>query len=254
MYLTKDVTWEWQSAVTLVVHYAFFGPLFAVTYPLVCCGKISRNPADHPWYGPLIMVQVVGGLMTEVSSIYFAISNTDTLSIISASFGLYYLVVSTIHAFLKGPKGATEELSFPQRRDNLAAASGTEIREAGSAIGNMVLFILIIGFGAGFFVMPFLGVYFLETGEQKNGRILTAVGFALFGAVVLCTCLVFANADDDDDDSGGLAKFIMCMVAILLIGLGTVYAITAGFTTLAISLLASGGGIICCVGCAALAD
>lgn len=191
--------------------------------------------------------------MTEVSSIYFAISTRDTLSIISASFGLYYLVISTMHAFLKGPKGTTEELSFPQRRDELAAASGTEFREAGSAIGNVLLLILVIGFGAGFIALPFFGVYFLETGEQKLGRILTSVGFTLFGLVVLCACLV-ANADDDDVDENAAGIFLLFMVAILLIGLGVVYAITAGFTPLTISLLAVGGVLVLCAGCAGLAD
>eukprot|EP00903_Cladosiphon_okamuranus_P013216 g12327.t1 len=87
LYLTKDVTWEWENAVTLVVRSSFFLPLCVVTYPFVCCGKFSRNPADDPWYGPLIMVQVIAGLMTEVSSIYFAISETDTLSIDANSDG-----------------------------------------------------------------------------------------------------------------------------------------------------------------------
>lgn len=249
LYLTKGVSWEWESAVTMATHCTFYVPLAGVTYPLVLCGKL-RNSDGYAWYAPLILVQVVAGLMTEVSSIFFAISTRDTLSIVSAAFGLFCLVVSTLHVFLKGPKGATaEELSLPQRREEIVPAFGTGFRAAGSTLGDF-LGIVVIGISFGLLSLPFMGVYFLETGEHDTGLIITIVGFVFFGLVLLCTCLVGYG----DDDSEGAAVLIVFLVAFVLLGLGIVFALTAGFTAGVISLLSIGGGILLFAGCMAIAD
>lgn len=232
---------------TLVVRYAFFVPLLPVTYPLMkLWGKLKPKDAratngPESWFAPVMFVQVVAGLMTEVASIYFAVSTGNGLSIASAVFGLYCLTVSTLVAILEGPYSRAQEQSSrqggsspqgsPESRQELGLtwcchfSPSEKVSEAGKIVWTGLLLVLVTCFLGGVLCLPFVGVYLLETGDQLVGRILVSVGFScqvmLFG---LGMCMPrFSSGSWDELPPGEAAFWVACFGCFVFIGLGIVY-------------------------------
>lgn len=224
----------------------FFVPLYPITYPIVrLWGSIKPKPAiktqhgprgdleesgpieakdiaakegPEPWYGPLVLVQVVAGLMAEISSIFFAVSTGNVLSIASATFGLYCLSVSTLVAILEGPKSTPKSLpqkpnpeSVQDLREELCSDRCMDVLEV---VGVVLLCILAVVCGFGLASLPFVGVYIVEEGNPDTGRILIFVGCGVFGLVTLCFCLT--------DVTSGL-YFVFFAAGMSLVGAGIVY-------------------------------
>lgn len=223
----------------LAARYVFFVPLFPVAFPLVkLWGLVSRHGDDDGrlWYAVLIFVQVVGGLMTEVSSIYFAVSTNNALSILSALFGMYSLIVSTLILRLKGPKTLDEEETFAQRSQKLAANVRHEILKYG-LIGVAVVV------GLGVLTVPFLGVYFIQScdnneqpfddvciGSVGEGKVLAAVGFVVLSFLWLFLLVsayngVGTRVVKSIEPGRAVAIVFFSGLGIILTGLGIVYAI-----------------------------
>lgn len=62
----------------------------------------------HRYYH-IVAIQAAGGVLTVVSSIFFAALSGEPSAITSAVLGVYTLLVCTVIAFMKGP---TEEGGF----------------------------------------------------------------------------------------------------------------------------------------------
>ncbi|CAN0025942.1 unnamed protein product [Ectocarpus fasciculatus] len=92
---TWDNTMELVAWHTLVVCNAPF--LWAQRR----CFRFQANPQFNG-YLTIILVQMVAGGMTEASSIFVAVMGGGTVSIISAWFGLYSLVMTTMLAVYRG--------------------------------------------------------------------------------------------------------------------------------------------------------
>ncbi|CAM9158025.1 unnamed protein product [Ectocarpus sp. 13 AM-2016] len=237
LYFIEDVPPGWNNAVALAARFVFV-TLFPVAYPLVKLWTwVSGNNDDagRPWYSVLILLQVVGGLMTEVSSIYFAVSTKNGLSVASALFGMYSLVVSTLISRLKGPKNADEEESFAQRSQKLAATSGQQIMKYGP-----VGFAVVVGLG--FLIMPFLGVYLILECKGSNmyhpqfddcedtsqdGEILASIGFVVLALFWLFS-FYCAYSHDDGVITPEFAMVFFSGLGILVLGLGIVYGCYEG--------------------------
>lgn len=272
LHLVKDVPPGWSTAVILAVRYMFFAPLYPITYPIVrLWGSIKPKPVikvqhgpggdleesrqveakdiaakegPEPWYGPLVFVQVVAGLMTEVSSIFFAVSTGNILSIASATFGLYCLSVSTLVAILEGPKSTPKSLpqkpnpeSVQDLRDELCSDRCMDVLEG---VGITILCIFTIVCGLGLASLPFVGVYVVETGNPDTGRILIFVGLGVFGFATACFCL---------KDITSALYFVFFAAGMSLVGVGIVYAVTAGFTPYVIALFIGGGLVLLIEAC-----
>lgn len=251
--------------VTLTVRYVFFVPLFPITYPLVRLwdlvqpvsarmenGRTSGRDLEHveqqeaqegpsePWYAPLILVQVVAGLMTEVSSIFFAVSTGNIVSIVSTAFGLYCLSVSTLVAVLEGPISTPRPLRQEHTSSELGGGLEQEIsNDSGAQVWTILplaietrkiitivsLLILAIGLGGGLLSMPFLGFYFLETGEKHTGSILASVGCFLWGLLLLF--LLFSRSIPDVESLR--ADLVFLEIAAFLLGTAIVIEISGAF-------------------------
>lgn len=258
MYFTKDLPYKWDSAPALAVYFSFM-PLFAITYPFMKLWskikpsdgvrvehgpKRSQEQAEDAsfaelWYAPLMFVQIGGGIMTEVASIFLAISTREIISIVSAAFGLYYLTVSILVSVLKGPKSATEGETFKERRHELAAGMDSRLhRGCGKCFGYFRILLAVV---CCICVMPvpFYGVYLIQTGDKDDGQIFSIVGFILF-LIVWCV----ANSWTQENEG------IFVGLGVLIGGFGVVYALTRGLTEWVIALLVIGAGITvaCCLG------
>lgn len=160
---------------TLVVRYAFFVPLLPVTYPLMkLWGKLKPNDAratsgPESLFAPVMFVQAVAGVMTEVASIYFAVSTGNDLSIASAVFGLYCLTVSTLVAILEGPYSRAQEQTSPQEESSPESrqelglsccchfSPSKKVVEAVKNVGGGLLLVLLgICIVGGVFSLPFV--------------------------------------------------------------------------------------------------
>lgn len=207
-------------------------------------GEVNK---DDFWYGPLMFVQIGGGIMTEVASIFLAISTRELLSIVSAAFGLYYLTVSILVSVLKGPKGgAAKGESFKRRRQELAARVDARLHGGCGSCGTCwrsFRILLTVVCCVCVVPVPFYGVYLLQTGDGDNGQIFCWVGGVLF-LIVWCV----ANSWTDEGEG------IWVGLGVILAGFGAVYFFTAGPTGVVIALLAVGGGIACLCCCTAVAN
>ena len=239
---TNDVPCEWGNTVTLVVRYTFFVPLLPVTYPLMkLWGKLKPNDAratsgPESWFAPVMLVQVVAGLMTEVASIYFAVSTGNALSIASAVFGLYCLTVSTLVAILEGPYSRAQEQTSPQgesspeSRQELGLSCccpfspSKKVAEAIKNVGGGLLLALLgICIVGGVLSLPFVGVYILETGDRLVGRALVSVGFCC--QVPLLGLVIFKSRTSASDElpPREAAFWVAGFGCFISVGLGIVY-------------------------------
>lgn len=256
LYFTEDLPLKWDSAPALAVYYAFM-PLFAITLPFVKLWgvvkpkdgvradtlpkrfhdeAVSTNHAGL-WYGPLMFVRISGGIMTEVASIFLAVSTREIVSIVSAGFGLYYLTVSILVTVMKGPRRAKEGHTFKRRRQELAASLDVRFHEGCGTCWLCFLVFLAVACCVCVVPVPFYGFYLMQTGDKDNGEIYAWVGFVLFG-------IVWCAASSRTEGQG-----VWVGLGILLAGFGVVYFFTSGLTDLVISMLAVGGGVsvICCL-------
>eukprot|EP00752_Nemacystus_decipiens_P008432 g7536.t1 len=255
LYFTEDLPVKWDSAPALAAYCSFM-PLFAITYPFMkLWGMVKPRDSvrvEHApkrgqheavdtsaaglWYGPLMFVQIGAGIMTEVASIFIAISTKEIISIVSAAFGLYYLTVSFLVSVLKGPKGNNKGETFKQRRQELAADVDSGLhRGCGNCWSSFRVLLAIVCCVC---VTPvgFYGVYLIKTGDGEDGRIFCWVGFILF-LIVWCV----ANSWTGENEG------IYVGLGVLAAGFGVVYFLTTGPTYWVIALLAVGGGVsVCC--------
>lgn len=260
LYFIKDLPLKWDSAPSLAVICAC-SPLFAISYPFMKLWSMIKpkdsvgvgtgpfrgqqhaqdaSPAEL-WYAPLMFVQFSGGIMTEVASMYFAISTTQIASIVSAAFGLYQLAISILATVLKGSKKSTREgETFEERRSELAAGVDSLFEQGRGTCWRFLLVFLAGVCCVCVTPVPFYGVYLIVSGEgdTEEGAIFAGVGFLVF----LIVCLV-ANSWTKENEA------IFIGVGILVAGFGVVYFLTIGPTAWVISLLAVGSGfsILCCL-------
>lgn len=189
------------------------------------------------WYAPLMFVQIGGGIMTEVASIFFAISTREIVSILSAAFGLYYLTVSILVSVLKGPKNAAEGETFKERRHELAAGMDSRLNQGCGKCFRYFRIRLAVVCCICVVPVPFYGVYLIQTGDGDDGRIFAWVGFILF-LIVWCV----ANSWTQENEG------VFVGLGVLVAGFGVVFFLTTGLTEWVIAMLAVGGGVsvACC--------
>ncbi|CAM9535682.1 unnamed protein product [Ectocarpus sp. 12 AP-2014] len=92
---TWDNTMELVAWHTLVFCHA---PFLSVQRQ---CFRSQVNP-QFKGYLTIILVQLIAGGLTEASSIFFAVMGGGTVSIVSAWFGMYSLVMTTMLAVYRG--------------------------------------------------------------------------------------------------------------------------------------------------------
>lgn len=93
--------WTWDNAMELVAWHTLVG----MHSPFLVVFSSSRRCVENPlfdMYLTIVFVQLVAGTLTEIGSIFFAIMGGETISIVSAWFGLYSLIMSTILAWYRG--------------------------------------------------------------------------------------------------------------------------------------------------------
>lgn len=95
----KETTWD--NTMELVAWYTL---VFCHAPFLSVQKRCFRHQANTQFNGYLtiILVQLIAGGLTEASSIFFAVMGGGTVSIVSAWFGLYSLVMTTMLAVYRG--------------------------------------------------------------------------------------------------------------------------------------------------------
>ncbi len=93
--------WAWDNAMELVAWHTLVGMHSPVLVALSSCRRCDENQM-FDMYLTIVVVQLVAGMLTEIASIFFAIMGGETVSIVSAWFGLYSLIMSTILAWYRG--------------------------------------------------------------------------------------------------------------------------------------------------------
>lgn len=85
----------WENTVEVVVT----STMMVAHFPLLLLSRCCRSvEASQRTYTTFVIVQVLAGVLTVTSSIFFAYVLSNAASIMSAAFGIYSLLVGTVIA------------------------------------------------------------------------------------------------------------------------------------------------------------
>lgn len=186
---------------------------------------VTRPVSDgHPYYH-IVVIQTVGGVLTIVSSIFFAVMTRDLSAIVSAVLGVYALVVGTLVATLNGPQDGV----FPppsgvvddpdkRRAPGDPYLSCDTLRRVIDYVPAKSGALAVYWIGAT--VMTICGLWNLVGGSKDStGVTLTVVGFVLLGIVGI---VVLSRGLPEIEDGLAAAMFLVCVEGfVIVIALGS---------------------------------
>lgn len=183
----------------LVGWCAIVGMHFPVLLPLC-----SVSPASRKYqYATIVAVQLVAGAMTEAASVFFAIMGGETVSIFSAWFGLYFLVMSTTVAVWRGENADDSVLpSHRSGQNDSEARAPNNIDTTGFGQWKGIIFFVaalipVALFGGGV-AMVMWGVSFFSSigADSFEAWLLVLPGSVLVVCGVACTQCTTHDAMD----------------------------------------------------------
>lgn len=159
----------------------------------------SVSPASRKYqYVIIVAAQLVAGALTEAASVYFAIMGGEKISIFSAWFGFYSLVMSTTVAVWRGENA--DDTDPPSHDDNDSEAE--DIDMTGCGVWKDILFSLaamipVVLFGGGVGMVMWGVSFFASIGaESFEAWLLVLPGSLLVVCGVACTQCTTYDAMD----------------------------------------------------------
>lgn len=177
----QQTEWAWNNAMELVAWHTLVGVHSPFLFVLSSCCQFFDDRRFN-MYVAIIFVQLIAGALTEISSIFFALMGGGTVSIVSAWFGLYSLIMSTILAVYRGNLvrkfGADASVASP----GVQYGSCRHFEPLFETLCNLIPAAL---FGTGAAMVLFAGRYFSTEGTASSeawvlilpGSLLACYGF-----------------------------------------------------------------------------
>eukprot|EP00903_Cladosiphon_okamuranus_P010605 g10029.t1 len=196
---TRRRSSTWFNTMELVGWYALVSLHIPVLLPFC-----SVSPASRKYqYVIIVAVQLVAGALTEAASVFFAIMGGETVSIFSAWFGFYSLVMSTTVAVWRGENADDAELpTHDENGSEARRADEDDIDLTGCGVWKDIIFFVaalipVVLFGGGVGMVMWGVSFFASVGAGSfEAWLLVLPGGLLAVCGVACTQCTTYDAMD----------------------------------------------------------